>query len=61
MKPISYLIMNATNLGSSTLLTFDQVKTLFSEVIFSLVIFFIIISKFISKVWKSNSNSFNSN
>jgi len=31
MKPLVYLILNAPNLGTSTLLTFDQVKILFSE------------------------------
>jgi hypothetical protein len=58
--------MNATNLGSSTLLTFDQVKTLFGEVIFFLVISFfflllLLLVNLFQKVWKSNSNSFNSN
>lgn len=31
MKPIAYLMLNASNLGQSTLLSFEQVKAVFSE------------------------------
>jgi hypothetical protein len=51
-KPLAYLIMNAHNLGASTNLTFNQVKQVFSEVIFYLDIY---IRQFklqrLNKVW----------